>query len=197
MNIVSMLTLAVLTLAPAVALAADAPQPGTYQIDPSHSRVGFEVPHLVISSVEGKFEKFNGSLQLDEDFARSRVTTTVEIASLTTGVSQRDEHLKSADFFDASLFQSMRFESTKMQGSQGDFLLHGNLTIRDITRKVTFKGKILGSVIDGYGNNRVAIKAEAVISRKKFGLTWNSVVDSGPIVGDTVTIRLKVQAIKK
>ncbi len=167
---------------------------GNYAVDPMHSKIGFEVPHLVISSVEGKFTKFDGTIQMNEKFEKSSVKVNAEINSVDTGVSKRDEHLKSPDFFDAKKFAQMKFESTEIVGKPEKFSLIGNLTIKGVTRKVTFETKYLGTVTDGYGNQKAAFVAKAEINRKDFGLTWNNMVEAGPVVGDTVTLDLKIQA---
>lgn len=167
---------------------------GKYQIDPMHSKVGFEIPHLVISTVEGKFKTFSGEILIAPDFKKSKVTAKVEIASIDTAVEKRDEHLRSADFFDANQYPQMIFQSEKITGNASQFKLTGDLTIKGVTRKVTFEGQFLGSVKDGYGQNKIAFSAKTKINRKDFGLNWNSVVEAGPVVGDTVTLDLKIQA---
>lgn len=167
-----------------------------YTIDPMHSKVGFEIPHLVISSVEGRFNKFDGTLNLNEKFEKSAFKANVEVASVDTGEKKRDDHLASADFFDAAKFPKMAFESTEIKGTPDAFKLTGNLTIHGVTKKVTFDSKYLGSVVDGYGNKKVAFHGTSKISRKDFGLVWNQAVEAGPIVGDDVTISLNIQASK-
>lgn len=176
------------------ALAGGKYTPGTYDIDPMHSKAGFEIPHLVISSVEGKFKTYEGKINLNKDFSKSSFEATLEAKSIDTGVEQRDEHLRSADFFNTAEFPQIKFKSTKIEGKPGKFKLIGDLTIRGVTKRVVLDSKYLGSVVDGYGNQKVAIDAKTVISRKDFGLTWNSLVEAGPVVGDKVTIELKIQA---
>ena len=167
-----------------------------YQVDPMHSKVGFEIPHLVISTVEGRFTKFDGNIELADKFDKSKVNVNVEIASVDTGVQKRDDHLKSPEFFDAAKFPSMKFESTAVSGTPEDFKMTGNLTIKGVTKKVVFDGKYLGSVKDGYGQDKTAFQAKTKINRKDFGLTWNKMVEAGPTVGDEVTIDLRIQAAK-
>lgn len=167
---------------------------GTYQLDPAHSKVGFEIPHLVISSVEGRFTTFTGSVDLADDFAKSKAKVDVDLSSIDTGVGKRDDHLKSPDFFDVAKYPKMTFESTEVVGKPEAFKLKGNLTIRGITKPVTFDAKYLGTVGDGYGNQKAAFSASTKINRKDFGLTWNNVVEAGPVVGDEVTIDLRLQA---
>lgn len=169
---------------------------GKYQIDPMHSKIGFEIPHLVISSVEGKFKTFEGELDIASDFSKSKINASVDINSIDTGVEKRDGHLKSPDFFDAEKNPKMTFVSKSIKGSAESFTLEGDLTIKGQTKPVSFKGKYLGAVTDGYGNRKVAFKATAQINRKDFGLTWNNMVEAGPVVGDKVTIELNIQGGK-
>lgn len=175
---------------------ATGPAAGNYALDPMHSSVGFEIPHLVVSTVEGKFKVFEGTVDVQPDFAKSKLSATVDIGSIDTGTEKRDDHLKSPDFFDAKKFAKMTFVSTAIKGKPDGFKLEGDLTVRDQKKKVTFDAKYLGAVKDGYGNEKIAFRATTKINRKDFGLTWNSVVEAGPVVGDEVTIELKIQAAK-
>jgi polyisoprenoid-binding protein YceI len=174
--------------------AKDTMDPGKYQIDPMHSKMGFEVPHLVISSVEGSFKIFEGVIEVQPEFSKSKISASASIESIDTGVAKRDEHLKSADFFDAKNFPKLSFESKSIQGTPEAFVIGGELTIRGHKKSVQLTGKYLGAVTDGYGQRKIALQASTQISRKEFGLTWNSVVEAGPVVGDLVTISLKIQA---
>lgn len=169
---------------------------GTYDIDPMHSKAGFEVPHLVISSVEGKFKTFEGKIDLNKDFSKTTVEALLDAKSIDTGVEKRDEHLRSADFFNTAEFPQIKFKSTKIEGKPDKFKLIGDLTIRGITKRVVIDSKYLGAVVDGYGNHKVALEGKTVINRKDFGLGWNSVVEAGPVVGDKITIELKIQAAR-
>ncbi|MDZ4082875.1 MAG: YceI family protein [Bdellovibrionales bacterium] len=172
-------------------------QPGDYAVDPMHSKIGFEVPHLVISTVEGRFLKFEGEVKLSESFEKSVVNASAETGSIDTGVKDRDDHLKSADFFDAAKHPQLKLKSTAIKGKPESFTLTADVTIKNTTKKVTFNGKYLGTAKDGYGNEKAAFTLSAKINRKDFGLTWNQAVEVGPVVGDQVTLELKVQAAKK
>lgn len=167
---------------------------GSYAIDPMHSKVGFEVPHLVISTVEGVFRKYDGKLLLDDKFEKSAVEVTIEADSIDTGVAKRDAHLKGADFFDVEKFPKLIFKSSAIAGKPESFKLSGDLTIKGVTKKVTFDAKYLGTVVDGYGNQKAAFDAKTKINRKDFGLTWSAMVEAGPTVGDEVTLSLRIQA---
>lgn len=169
---------------------------GSYKIDLAHSKVGFEIPHLVISTVEGSFRSFEGTLDLKEKMDRSSVTMSVDVASIDTAVKDRDDHLRSADFFDAAKHPKMQFKSTSVKGTPEKFQLVGDLTIKGTKKRVTFDGSYLGTVQDAFGNQKVAFTATTKISRKEFGLTWNNLVEAGPVVGDQVTIKMNIQAAK-
>jgi polyisoprenoid-binding protein YceI len=194
----SFITTGLLTFALATtALAADTkPAAGKYNIDPMHSKVGFEIPHLVISSVEGHFKTFSGAITIDDKFEKSKIETEVDITSIDTSVGDRDTHLKSPDFFDAAKYPKMTFKSSAIMGTPQAFKLTGDLTIKGKTKKVTFDAVYKGSVVDAYGNHKIAFTANTKISRKEFGLTWGKMVEAGPVVGDEVTIDLKIQAAK-
>ncbi len=194
----SLLTTALLTLAVVTQTQAATPiAAGKYNLDPMHSKVGFEVAHLVISSVEGKFKNFSGVLTVDDKFEKSKVEAEIDISSVDTSVKDRDDHLKSPDFFDAAKYPKMTFKSTSISGTPESFKLTGDLTLKGKTQKVTFTGSYKGSAVDGYGNTKAAFNASAKISRKEFGLTWNKLVEVGPVVGDEITIDLKLQGAKE
>ena len=176
--------------------AASTSQAGKYALDESHSKVGFEIPHLVISSVEGRFTKFDGEIELGEKFTDSKVTANIDINSIDTSNGDRDKHLKSADFFDVTKYPKMTFKSKKITGNEKSFKVVGDLTIKDVTKEVTLDGKFLGVVKDAYGNDKAAFNASTKINRQEFNLKWGKMVEAGPAVGDEVTITLKVQAAK-
>lgn len=167
---------------------------GKYDIDAAHSKVGFEIPHLVISTVEGRFTDYKGNIVLDKRFAKSKFNVTINTKSIDTSVAKRDEHLRSADFFEVEKYPEIKFVSTNVSGNPEKFSVKGNLTIKGVTKPVTLEGQFLGMVKDGFGNEKAAFSAKTKINRKDFGLTWNNVVEAGPVVGDQVTIDLRVQA---
>lgn len=185
------------TLFMASVATAAAPEAATYKIDPMHSKVGFEITHLVISSVEGTFKEFSGEVKIEKDFSKSSLTASAKIDSIDTGVADRDKHLKSADFFDSAKNPEMTFVSTSIKGKPESFKLEGDLTIRGTKKKVVFDTKYLGTVKDGYGQTKAAFSGTAKIKRKDFGLNWSSMVEAGPVVGDEVTISLKIQATQQ
>ena len=179
------------------ALASKKLEAGKYNVDGMHSSVGFEIPHLVISTVEGKFKNFTGVLNVAPKFSDSSLEAEVDIASIDTAVTDRDNHLKSPDFFDAAKYPKMTFKSTKISGNEKSFKLVGDLTIKGKTKQVTFNGSYKGTAVDPYGNTKAAFTASTKINRKDFDLTWSKVVEVGPVVGDEVTINLKIQGAKE
>jgi polyisoprenoid-binding protein YceI len=178
------------------AMAQSKYAPGSYQLDPAHSKVGFEIPHLVVSTVEGRFTKFEGQIDLAEPLAKSKANVSVDLSSIDTGEDKRDEHLRSPDFFDVKKYPKMTFVSSEFIGTPESFKLTGNLTLHGVTKKVSLDGKYLGTVVDGYGNQKAAFAAKGKINRKDFGLTWSNMVEAGPVVGDEVTIDLRLQAAR-
>ena len=183
-----------LALVPALALAA----PTTWNVDASHSQVGFAVRHLVISNVRGEFKTYQGKISLDDaDPARSSVEATIDVNSIDTKVADRDAHLKSADFFDVANHPSMTFKSTKVARAGKDRLkVTGDLTLRGVTKPVVLDVTTTPEVKGMGGETRRGFAATTKISRKAYGLTWNKVVEAGPAVGDEVTIALELEAVK-
>jgi polyisoprenoid-binding protein YceI len=176
------------------------PQTSIWNIDAAHSAAEFNVKHMMISSVKGRFAGIKGSLALDEsDVTNSRVEASLDAASINTDEPQRDAHLKSADFFDVEKFPTLSFRSTRVAGKgDGELEVAGDLTIHGVTRSVVFTVDGPSSPIrDPYGNIRVGLAATVKINRKDFGLTWNAALETGEIlVGDEVTISLDVQFVK-
>jgi polyisoprenoid-binding protein YceI len=171
-----------------------------WNIDPAHSAAEFKVRHMMIANVKGHFPQISGVLTLDEsDLAKSTVEASIEAASIETRDSQRDAHLRSADFFDVEKFFTLRFKSTGLGiVRDGELSVEGDLTIRGITRRVSFAVEgPTPPTKDPWGNTRVAVSATTRINRKDFGLTWNTTLETGGIlVGDEVTITLDVKFVK-
>ncbi len=173
------------------------PAPGKYTIDAAHSKVGFEISHLVISTVEGKFNQFSGDITVAEKPEASKVETKIDVASISTGNEKRDNHLRSPDFFDVIKYPNMSFVSKKVVWTPSNFQIVGDLTLHGVTKSVSLDGKYLGSVKDQFGNDRLAFQAATKISRKDFGLAWSKMVEAGPVVGDEATISLKIEAVRE
>lgn len=171
--------------------------PGDYEVDPMHTRVQFTVPHFVISTVEGRFNDVKGKLTLAPKFTDSSVEATVDINSIDTAVKKRDEDLKGEPFFDVAKYPTMTFKSKKFLGKPEAFTVVAAITIKDVTKDVTFKGAYTGSLKDPWGNDRVALNMSGKVNRKDFHLTYNEKVAIGASVGDVVTIKIIGEGIKK
>lgn len=173
----------------------------TWTLDPDHSTVQFKVRHLMISNVKGVFEKVSGTLNLDEkDITKSKVDVTIDTASVDTNIKKRDDHLRSADFFDAAKFPTMTFTSTKVEKVGADQLkVFGNLSIKGITRPVILEVENLSPEIkDPRGKERRGASATTSINRKDFGVNWSATMDNGGmVVAEDVAIQLEVEFIKK
>lgn len=179
-----------------IATFANTPS-GEFIIDTAHTKIGFEVSHLVISTVEGRFNKFDGLLTLDKTLSKSKVEANVQMASVDTTDGDRDKHLRSADFFDADKFPQMTFVSSSFSGTPAKLKIKGKLTIKGISKDVTFDSKLSNEITDPWGKKRVAISGTAKISRKDFGISFSKMMDAGPIVGDEVLISIKAETVKK
>ncbi|GAA3586911.1 YceI family protein [Klugiella xanthotipulae] len=169
---------------------------GTWTIDPTHSEVSFSVRHLAISKVKGKFEKFDATFVTGENPLDSKVTATAEVASVNTNESNRDNHLRTGDFFDAEQFPTMSFVSTGVRQVGEDYTVDGDLTIKGTTKQVSFTLELGGFGTDPYGNYKAGATATAVVKREDFGLTWNAPLETGGfLLGADVTITIDIQAV--
>jgi polyisoprenoid-binding protein YceI len=172
---------------------------GTWQVDPTHSSVAFEVKHLMIATVRGHFSDFEGWIEAAEDDPRnSRVWGVVRVASIDTGNADRDEHLRGPDFFDAARHPEARFESTRIEPIEGGhYTVGGDLAIRGITREVEFDACVEGAAEDPWGQERVGIRIRGETNRTDFGLTWQQMLASGGmLVGEDVQILIDISAVR-
>ncbi len=171
----------------------------TYTIDPAHSSIGFTVRHAMVTNVRGSFTEHEGTLTLDgANPAASTASLDVKIASIDTGIADRDAHLRSGDFFDAEQFPLMTFRSTGAQQLGGDkYRITGDLTIKDVTRPLAIDLEFNGTATDPYGNQRVGFEGGAEILRSDWGLTWNAALETGGVmVSDKVRLTFDISAIK-
>jgi len=173
----------------------------TWTIDPDHSSVGFKVRHMMVSSVKGSFDKHTGVVELnDNDITKSKVEVTIATNSVNTNVQKRDEHLRSADFFDVNKYPTMTFVSKKVVSSGKDTLkVIGDLTLHGVTKEVVLdvEGPTKESK-DPWGNLRKGVTAATKINRKDFGLAWNKALETGGVaVGEEITITLEIELLKK
>lgn len=171
---------------------------GTWNVDPTHSRVGFSVKHLGIATVRGTFKDFEGTLEIGDDLTTAKAFGKVRTASVDTNEAGRDEHLRNADFFDVENWSEITFESTSVEAIDEDSLkIIGNLTIKDVTNEVELLAEIGGTEVDPWGNDRVGLEAVGKISRSDFGIRFNMALGSGNVaVGDKVTLSLDISAVK-
>ncbi len=171
----------------------------SWNLDPTHSEIQFKVKHLVISTVTGQFSSFTATLESAGDgFDGANVSFAAEIDSISTNNEQRDGHLKSPDFFDATTYPHLRFQSTSFEAAgEGKYHVHGPLTIKDQTHPVTLTVDFGGVVVDPYGQTKVGFEGVGAISRKDFGLTWNATTEAGGmVVSDEVKLIFNVQFVK-
>ncbi len=172
----------------------------TWAIDKTHSIVEFAVKHLVITTIKGQFRDFEGAALIDEaNPGNSSVTASIDVASIDTNVPDRDTHLRSDDFFNAEKFPKITFKSTRVELVDGTHAkVHGDLTIRDVTRTVVLDTEYEGQVDDPWGNRRTAFTATTEISRKEFNVRWHQVVEAGgAVVGDNIKITLHIEAVRQ
>ena len=165
--------------------------PGTWNLDKSHTEVGFTVRHAGISKVRGSFTDIDGTLTVGDSLTGSKVEAIIKTESFDSNDNNRDAHVKGADFFNVEQFPEMTFVSTGVAGSPENFELQGNLTIKETTKPVTFKVEFGGVAVDPFGATRAGFSATTQISRKEFGITWNAALEAGGVlVGDKVTINV-------
>ena len=167
---------------------------GAWVLDPAHSEVTFSLRHMMISKVRGEFGLKSATIEAPANPLEAKVTASVDAASISTGDQNRDNHLRSADFFDVETYPTIDFVSTGVRYEGGDFLVDGDLTMHGVTKPVTFELEFGGFGTDPYGNYKAGATAKTVVNREDFGLTWNAALESGGVlVGKDVTITLDLQ----
>ena len=178
---------------------AQATQQATWSIDPTHTHVEFAVRHMMIATVKGRFAEVEGTITLDEaNPANSSVEARIAAASIDTKEPNRDAHLRSPDFLDAENHPYLTFRSTRIEADGRRFTAHGDLTIRGVTRPVTFEGEYLGANTSPYGFRVVGLTAATKINRSEFGLNWNAALETGGVlVADEVKLSLEVEAVQQ
>jgi polyisoprenoid-binding protein YceI len=183
----------------AVASADLAHLTGGYTIDTTHSEVGFSVRHAMVTTVRGQFTEYEGKLNLDgAKPANSSAEVTIKVVSIDTNQAQRDEHLRTGDFFDAATYPEIRFRSTSAEQVDGEtFRMHGDLTIKDTTKPVSIDFVYNGSATDPYGNLRVGFEGSTTVNRGDWGLTYNAALEGGGVlISDKVKLTFDISAIK-
>jgi len=171
---------------------------GTWSIDPVHSEVGFAVRHMMVSKVRGKFTRFDGQFVTGADPLDSSVTATIELSSIDTGNPDRDNHIRSADFFEVDAHQVMTYRSTGVRQHGDGFLLDGELTLKRVTRPVSLDLELGGFGPDPFGGVRAGFTATGEIKRSDFGVDFNAVMETGGVVvGDKVTLVLEIEGVRQ
>jgi polyisoprenoid-binding protein YceI len=169
---------------------------GTWTIDPVHSEVGFTVRHMMVSKVRGKFNSFSGEIVTGDKLSDASVSVTVEISSIDTNNAQRDEHLRSLDFFEVESHQTMTYRSTGVRADGEDFIVDGELTLKGVTKQVPLHVEFGGVGPDASGGTRAGFSATAEINRKDFGVNFSAVTETGTVVvSDKINIHLEIEAI--
>lgn len=169
-----------------------------WNLDPTHSSITFSARHMVMSNVRGNFSEFAVDAEIDEsDLTKSRGTIAIDAASLDTGLVDRDNHLRSADFFDVEHHPKITFVTKRIDRKGGDYKLTGDLTIRDTTREVVLDAEISDVTKDPWGNAKLGISAEGKINRKEFGLNWNVALEMGGVlVGENIKLQVDLELAK-
>jgi polyisoprenoid-binding protein YceI len=169
---------------------------GTWKLDPAHSEVTFSVRHLAISKVRGSFETFDVTIVTDEDPSKISVVASIDVASVNTNQKDRDNHLRTGDFFLVEEFPTMDFVSTSFAVDGDDFTVVGDLTLRGVTKSVELKGEFGGIVTDGYGQTKAGATASTKIDRTEFGVNWNAALEAGGFtLGNDVSINIELQVV--
>ena len=170
-----------------------------YAIDPAHTSVGFSIPHLVISRVNGSFPDVKGEILYDEsDITKSSVNVTIQAASITTNNAARDKHLRSADFLETDKYPEMTFKSLRIEPKGDGYVCVGTLTLHGVSREVEIPFKVLGTIKDPQGKTRMAIDASLKLNRQDYGVSWNKALETGGmLVGNDVDVHLSIEAIQQ
>lgn len=169
---------------------------GTWKADPTHTKISFTVKHLMISKVRGTFDSFDVTIVTAEDPKDSTIEAVIDVASVNTGVKDRDNHLRTSDFFLVEEYPTMTFRSTSLSADGDDFTVVGDLTLRGVTKPVTLKGEFGGVITDPYGLTRAGATATTTINRQDFGVSWNAAIEAGGMtLGDNVKIELDLEVV--
>ena len=171
---------------------------GDYRVDAGHSVIGFSIKHFEISFVRGRFKEFTSTIHYDAaDVTKSTVEFNAKVESIDTGVAGRDNHLRSADFFDVAKFPEMTFKSTKVEKKGKGYVMHGDFTLKGVTKPISFPFNLVGGIKDNRGNVRFGVAAETKINRRDYGITWGAKMANGGLnVADEVNIELQLEVVK-
>jgi polyisoprenoid-binding protein YceI len=169
----------------------------TWTIDPVHSEVGFSVRHMMVSKVRGRFTSFSGHIVTAEDPTLSSVTAEIDLGSISTGQEQRDEHIKSADFFEVETYPTMTYRSTGIKVEDGEYVLEGDLTLKGVTRTVPLRLELQGFGPDAFGGYRAGFTATGEINRRDFNVNFTApMANGGVVVADKIQLHLEIEAVR-
>ncbi|MDZ7370496.1 MAG: YceI family protein [candidate division KSB1 bacterium] len=170
-----------------------------WAVDASHTEIGFSVRHMVIAKVNGKFTEYSGEITLDpQNVEKAKVKGVVKAASIDTGNEARDNHLRSADFFDVEKYPEIVFETVSVKKDGERYKVIGNLTMRGVTKPIELLATIAGPIKDPWGSERLGVEATGVLNRTEWGLTWDRVMETGGlVVGHEVELKLTAELVKK
>jgi polyisoprenoid-binding protein YceI len=183
----------------AAGICNDPVRAATYEIDASHTHIGFSVRHMVVANVKGSFGAYTGSIEFDaENPSELKANATIEVKSIDTANEDRDKHLTGADFFDADTHPTITFTTTRVEGTIPDLTLIGDLTIKGVTKEIALPVEFTGPITDPWGNERIGLSGAASINRQDYGITWSKSLDGGGlVVADTVRLIIEVEGVKK
>jgi polyisoprenoid-binding protein YceI len=186
-------------MAALLAVSAGSASAASYDLDASHSTIGFGVKHMVVTTTKGQFTEYAGGFEYDSaNPASLKAQATIKVASVDTGNAKRDDHLRNADFFDVATHPDITFVSTGAVAEGDQVVLTGNLTIKGVTKEIKLPLTVNGPITDPWGNVRVGLEGKAKINRQDFGVTWSKTMDGGGlVVGDDVTLDIVVEGIQK
>ena len=185
-----------LGLVAVAAVAAQVQAADVYNVDPVHSQVGFSVRHMVVSSVKGTFDSYKGFFEIDGGVL-TKAGAKIEAKSINTKNKDRDDHLRGADFFDAEKFPEITFETTKVEKSGDGLVLHGNLTMKGVSKEIALPVEVSGPVKNPWGKTVMGFEGTTKINRKDWGLSWNKVLDNGGVaLGEEVELEISVEGVK-
>lgn len=176
-------------------LAAGALYAGTYNVDKSHSNIGFKVKHMMITNVTGNFEDFSGSFEFDDKSGKiTSINGVIKVISINTDNKKRDDHLRGDDFFNAEKYPNITFQATKIENGKA----YGKFTMRGVTKDVAFDIEQTGQITDPWGNKRVGLELTGKVNRKDYGVNWNKAIEAGGVVvGEDVKLMVELQGIMK
>lgn len=169
-----------------------------WTIDSAHSEIGFKVKHMMFTNVKGHFNDYSAAIDFNDDLKGANLQFEAKINSITTNNADRDNHLKSPDFFDMDQYPTLNFKSTKIEGNGNDYEITGDLTIKGITKPVKLNAEFSGLMTDPWGNTKVGLNIDGKINRKDFGLTYNAALETGGVlVGEDVNLNAEIQLVEQ